>query len=330
MIAVDFDALTKNALFFRKLVGNKKLFAVLKNNAYGHGLVRVASQINHIADIFAVGSVAEAEKILFLRNDVLVLLPQSSRDTEQAINDGIILTVDSFETLRRVDSAAKRLNKAARIHLKIDSGMSRLGFTYSQTDRLVNALRSCSVNVEGIFSHFYGDTAEACDAQLDYFVKCRNILSRSFPNAICHIANTGATLLSSKYHLDGVRVGLGLFGYGNEALVPVKKAYAKVIAVRTVDKGAAVGYGAKYICAHPTNIAVLNVGYANGLPRILVGKKIKIGEKFFPIAAICMAMTLVDTGNAHVYVGDTATLLGDGVDLSDEKVIIYELLCNLQ
>ncbi len=330
MIAIDFDALTKNTLFFRKLIGDKKLFAVLKNNAYGHGLVRVASQIAQLVDGFAVGSVLEAEELKFLQKDVLILLPLSARDTENAVKDDFILTVESFETLKRVNNAAQKLRKRARVHIKIDSGMSRLGFRYCQMEQLIEAIQQSYLLVEGFFSHFYGDTIETCDTQLRYFDKCRSIFSQFYPNVTCHIANTAAALLSEKYHLDGVRIGLGLYGYGYPQLLPVKKVYADVIATRQVDEGSVVGYGAKYVCDRQTNLAVLNVGYANGLPRVLVGGRIKLNNEFFPIAAICMAMTIVDVGNKIVSVGDVATLVGDGVNLSDDRVIIYELLCNLK
>lgn len=330
LISIDYDALYKNTLFFRKFVGDKQLFAVVKNDAYGHGLVRVAESICSLVDGLAVGSVAEAEQILFLQKDVLVLLPQNQRGTEQAIKDGLILTVDSFDTLYRVDAAAKKLGKAARVHVKIDSGMSRLGFCKQHLPLLLKYLQNAPVNVEGIFSHFYGDTAIDCDGQLDYFNSCLSVLKQTYPHAVCHIANTSATLLSDKYHLDGVRIGLGLYGYGHDALVPVKEVSADVVAVRKVEKSSAVGYGAKYRPQTDTRVAVLNLGYAQGLPRILVGKKIKIDERLFPIAAICMGMTLVDVGDADVRVGQVATLLGDGVNLSDGNVIVYELLCNLK
>ena len=331
MQIIDYIALEKNALYFKKKLGNSKLCAVLKNNAYGHGLTHVARHLADIVDYFAVGNVDEAEQVQFLRKDTLILLPQNERNTERAVKLDCILTVDSLQTLALVDRVAQRLRRIARVHVKFDSGMSRLGFSKSEIGQLLSKLQYAHVSVEGIFSHFYGETVAECDKQLMYFNTCCYEFEKSYKKQLtCHIANTSATLLSPKYHLDMARIGLGLYGYGSEFLQPVKSVFADVIAVKEVVAGSVVGYGAKYTCDKATQIAVLNVGYAIGLARTLVGAKIKIGEKYFPIVAICMAMTLVDAGDANVNVGDVATLLSNEVNISNDEVIIYELLCNLQ
>lgn len=325
---IDFDALEKNVLYLKKTASPAKLCAVLKNDAYGHGLEHIAVRIAPHADMFAVGSVAEAEKISFLNKDILILLPQNKRNALRAVMGNFFLTVDSFETLETLYEVAAELGVSARVHVKIDSGMSRLGFTYGDMPRLIARLRAPCFRVEGIFSHFYGESRVECEAQYAYFLRCLQPFGEAFPNAIRHIANTSATLLFPEYRMDMVRVGLGLFGYGDN-LRPVKSVCADVIAVRQVKKGSVVGYGAKYIAPSDSYIAVLNAGYATGLPRTLVGSRIKIGEKFFPIAAICMAMTLI-CADETVRVGDVAWLLGNGVNIANDKVIIYELLCNLQ
>lgn len=328
---VDYHALEKNTLYFKQLLGKTKLCAVLKNDAYGHGLVRVARHIAQLVDCFAVGNVDDAEQLLFLHKEVLILLPQNERDTYKAIKGNCILTVDSFTTLNCVKNAAKHLGVTARVHVKIDSGMSRLGFQYAEMEDLLHALRDANVCVKGIFSHFYGDTETECDKQLCQFERCCEIFEQNYGrNLVKHIANTAATLLSPRYHMDMARIGLGLYGYGNENLLPVKSVFANVIAVKRIPAGSVAGYGAKYVCDCDTNIAVLNVGYATGLQRALVGAKIKIGKGLYPIVAICMAMTLVDVGNAPISVGQIATLLDKDVNISNNEVIIYELLCNFK
>lgn len=331
MQIIDYNAIEKNALFLKKILGKSKLCAVLKNDAYGHGLVHVARHIAELADCFAVGNVDEAEQIQFLHKDILILLPQNERNTERAVKSGCVLTVDSFETLALVDKVAQRLRQIARIHIKFDSGMSRLGFNKSEVELLLNKLLYARVTVEGVFSHFYGDTVAECDKQLTCFNECCYEFEKGYSHPlVCHIANTSATLLSPKYHLDMARIGLGLYGYGDKNLQPAKSVFADVIAVKNIAAGSVVGYGAKYKCEKTTQIAVLNIGYATGLPRTLVGAPVKIGERFFPIVAICMAMTILDVGNAYVNVGDVATVLSYDVNISNDEVIIYELLCNLQ
>ena len=331
MQVIDYNAIEKNTLHFKQLLGKSKLCAVLKNNAYGHGLVHVARHIAELVDCFAVGNADDAEQVLFLKKDTLILLPQNQRNTERAIKNDNILTVDSFSTLNLVDNEARKLKRQARVHIKFDSGMSRLGFNRSQIDELLERLQSAHVSVEGIFSHFFGDTVADCDKQFDYFVACANTMENALNHQLTkHIANSGVALLSSKYHLDMARIGLGLYGYGDEHLLPAKSVFADVISVKTVETGSVVGYGGKYVCQNATQIAVLNVGYAIGLSRTLIGSKIKINGQSFPIVAICMAMALVDVGNAEIAVGDVATILADDVNIANDKVIIYELLCNLQ
>ena len=331
MQVIDYDAIKKNAQFFRALLGTSKLCAVLKNNAYGHGLTHVARHIVEFIDCFAVGSCDEAEQIQFLNKDVLILLPQNLRNAERAIKAGFILTLDSFDTFEIIGQAAKNVGKSARVHLKIDSGMSRLGFNISQTDDLTAALSGSKTLVEGVFSHFYGDSVTDCDKQFEYFNNCLNVLQKSINRPLIrHIANTGATLLSDKYHLDMVRVGLGLYGYGNDGLLPAKKVYADVIAAKSVHAGSVAGYGAIYKCEKDSEIAVINVGYANGLARRLVGSEIAINGQKCAVVAICMAMSLVDVTGLNVKSGDVATVLGDGINISNNEVIIYELLCNLR
>lgn len=331
MQVIDYDAIKKNAKFFANLLGESKLCAVLKNNAYGHGLTHVARHIVELVDSYAVGSVDEAEQIQFLNKDVLILLPQKLRNVERAIKANFILTLDSFETFAIIDEATKRVGKTARAHVKIDSGMSRLGFRQEHISELLEKLSNAKISVEGVFSHFYGATISECDRQLEYFNFCSDAVEKGLKTHLTrHIANSGAVLLSKKYHLDMARVGLGLYGYGHEKLIPAKKVYADVIATRSVSAGGIAGYGAKFKCLRDSKIAVLNVGYATGFARTLVGAKITINGQKCEVVAICMAMTLVDVTGLDVKVGDVATLLSEAINISNDDVIIYELLCNLQ
>ena len=329
---LNFSALEHNALFFKSLLSNSKLCAVVKNNAYGHGIVHIARYLDNIVDYFAVGSVEEAKKIEFVKGDILILLPQSYSDTEVAICSGYLLSLDSFATLDNILSACVKLGKTARVHIKIDSGMSRLGFKQNEIDKLTELLTSTlNIAVEGVYSHFYGENNVDCDKQLNVFLPCaRQIESALNKPLIKHIANSGGALLSNKYHLDMARIGLGLYGYGDTRLAPVKTVTANVVAVKAVDAGNAIGYGAKYVAKDNMRVAVLNVGYALGFARSLVGSFVKINGKSCKVVAVCMAMIMIDVSGLDVKVGDTAILLGESVNVSNETTSIYELLCNLK
>ena len=122
---VNYGAIIKNAQYFKQILGDSKLCAVVKCDAYGHGLERVASCLCDIADCFAVNDVLEGQKIARYGRDVLILLPQDARNTKIAIENRFILTLDSFDTLQILKQFSKYF---VRVHIKIDSGMSRLGF----------------------------------------------------------------------------------------------------------------------------------------------------------------------------------------------------------
>ena len=332
MQTIDYDALIKNAEYFKKILGDSKLCAVIKNDAYGHGLERVARYLAPIADFFAVGSVYEAEQVAHFDRDVLVLIPTTAEnEIVRAVESETVLTVDSFTTLVAVNTSAEKAGKRARAHIKIDSGMSRLGFLQNDLPNLINTLKKLhSIDVEGVYSHFWGDGEQSCDNQLEYYLKCAEMLENGLnKRLIKHIANTSAALLSDKYRLDMSRVGLGLYGYGNNALRPVKKVTTRVVAVKRVLRGEVVGYGGIFKCEKDVDIAVINVGYANGFARTLTNACVRVNGRFCPVVAVCMAMIMADVSGVSVQVGDEVTLVGEGVNISNEKIIIYELLCNL-
>lgn len=336
---VDFDAVIKNALFFKRILGKSRLCAVLKNDAYGHGIVRTASALGGIADFFAVGTIAEALSVEQFCQNILVLLPTIDPTALQtAILHNFAMTVDSFCTLRAVREAASGIGKKARVHLKINTGMNRLGFAAEDLPQLA-AENFSMLDVEGIFSHFWGDELNDMSVQAEKFLHaCHTLADRFEHPPIRHIANTCGVLADMRFHLDMARVGLGLYGYGAPQLVPAKTVTAKVIAVHGVHAGETVGYDASYVFPHDTRIAVVNAGYATGFPRALKNSRVKIVSKngillestFNTVGNICMAMLAVDVGNADVRVGDDVILLGNGVNNANSDVIVYELLCNLK
>ncbi len=325
---VNYHAIIKNAQYFRQVLGNSNLCAVVKCDAYGHGLERVASCLCDIVDCFAVNDVLEGQKIARYSRDVLILLPQDFRNTKIAIENGFVLTLDSFDTLKILQQFSKDF---VRVHIKIDSGMSRLGFRLEDLASLLHSLDGKNIIVEGIFSHFYDEKQNLCQEQLNYFEKCSKIVSRKFGNITKHIANTGGVMLDKAFHLDMARVGLGLYGYGASNLSVAKTVTAKVIAKKKLPRGSIIGYGATYTCNCDTDVAVIDIGYAKGYVRSLREPTVKIGNNFAKVIGnICMSMSMVDVTNIPVSVGDEIVVLGEGVNPSTDDAIIYQLLCNLR
>lgn len=320
---VDYHAITKNALFFKRMLGKSKLCAVVKNDAYGHGLVRTASVLRDVVDMFAVCSVREACEISCFGRDILVLLPLDEADTKIAAKNDFAVTVDSFGTL---DIAQKY---GVRAHIKLDSGMSRLGFCESETDRLAEKLVNSKLKADGIFSHFFGNDELSRDNQLQVFERCsKKLLNVLRQKPLLHIANTSASF-DERCRLDMCRIGFGLYGYGSRELTPAKSVSCKVLAAKRIPACSSVGYGGRKV-PRETNVAVIQTGYANGFSRKLVDSFVSCRQCKCKVLAVCMGMTIIDTGDFCAEVGESVDLLGTSVNPSNSDVIAYELLCNLR
>ena len=156
----------------------------------------------------------------------MILLPQNYANTCKAIKTNCLLTVDSFDTLMTVCEAAKIMNVKAKVHIKIDSGMSRLGFSVSDIKPLLKSNKKCGyIDVQGEYIRIFGEILSMrATSSTSLFCTAQNSLGDGLgKDLIRHIANSSAALLSDKYRLDMVRIGLGLYGYGNERLIPAKK-----------------------------------------------------------------------------------------------------------
>ncbi len=331
---INYNAIANNAQFFKEKSGKAKLCAVLKNNAYGHDIEKTAKILCNIADCFAVGNVDEADKIKPFGKPILILLPLFDQDIIRAVLGGYVITVDSFETLERVHKVAKQLSVTALVHLKIDTGMHRLGFLPDMLEEVCKQLKSMSfVQVDGIFSHFCRADCDPSFTQKQFDLFCESciqvekLLNKTL---IKHIANTAGIMLDCSYSLDMVRIGIGLYGYGAKGLLPAKEIKAKVVAIRKVDKNDSLGYGFSGKVNSNCLVAVVNIGYADGLARCLSNKICFLinGKRYRQIGAICMAMCMLQVDDT-VKTGDEVVVLGSNNFIATDDVIIYELLCNL-
>lgn len=312
-IEIDGRALCGNAESFLRLIPPAtRLMAVIKSNAYGHGLVHVARRLaelgirnyesgktarNHNSRFiihnsrlwFGVDSITEALRLRRegIMSPILVLgytLP--SRLREAAANN-IALTVSSFEALRAVVA----LKRCPAAHIKIDTGMHRQGFLPSETSKLLNALKHSGIRPEGVYTHFAGakdpDDRRYTERQLSLFTGVISQMEGAgYEGMIRHAAASGGALLFPESHLDMVRVGMGLYGYppSPQAGIKTKRQKIKVdvrpvmtwktIAseVKNIPKGARVGYDGTERVRRPTRMAVLPVGYWHGIDRGLSSK----------------------------------------------------------
>ncbi|MEK7640173.1 MAG: alanine racemase [Patescibacteria group bacterium] len=336
-IRISRSALIHNVKAFRGVIGPKvQLMVVVKSNAYGHGVGECAPIFAKAGvDWFGVASLTEALQLRHIvkTKPILVLsfVDGGTAAIEKAIQQGIRLPAYTKEQLRQYQRIAQRLKKSAFIHLKFDTGTSRIGFLPEELPMVVWYLqRLTNVQVEGVYSHFSeveSNNKKFTLKQLDCFTTLVNNLESSLARRLIkHIDCSAGVLLEPQSHFDMVRVGMSAYGihtvqdrklikhtYPKFSLIPVLTFHTTVIQVKRVTKGVTIGYNRTFTCKKPTTIAVLPVGYWDGLDRKLsnIGSVI-INGKHAPIRGrVCMNLTMVDvTGIAAVHVGSQVTFIG--------------------
>lgn len=341
-ITMDGNALVANAQTILNKIQPAKLCAVVKNNAYGHGIEFVCNTLKQYADYFAVGTLDEAKRAIQFGKEVLILLPiLSVQDTIQAIKLGINLTVDSLQTLSIIKHASQQCVKTAKVHIKVDTGMSRLGFLYSQKSswlpQLSKAIDNGCIDIKGVFSHFAAADTDKDFTHLQYtrFVSVCEYMQKALGSDqfVRHIVNSCGALDYNCYSMDMVRCGLALYGYGAPNLIAVKNVSATVLERKRIKAGQCVGYECAFTCANDTDIAVLDIGYAHGLSRVLSGNVVfhYNGRKLKQLGKICMAMSIVDCTGTNLQVGDKVTLIdAQCFPYPQGQYSVYELLCDLR
>lgn len=283
-----------------------KFCAVVKANAYGHGYKEVCNGIADLVDYFAVANVKEALQVraLKLKKRILILGKVSQADLPTLIKKGIRLTVDSLQDVEFISTAAADLSKRAYVHIKVNTGMNRLGVkTPLQLQTLLTQISNyANITVEGVYTHF-----ATADSDNSYKLKRQNAKFQAMLDVIdnkkiiAHASNSSAFLRSGKFCYDMVRVGLAMYGYTNStkvALKPCLQVRAKVVKTQTLQKGESVGYGASFVATHRMQIAVVAIGYADGYARAYQNGVVLIcGQKCPIVGRVCMDMLMCDITN---------------------------------
>jgi len=333
--------------------------AVVKAHAYGHGAVECARALEQEgAKWFGVTSTDEG---LALRDGgitarILLMTGFWRGDEEFVLANDLTPTVWQREHLERLEQAAQRLHKdTVRVHLKVDTGMARLGAGLKELPQLLDMLRdSRHVRLEGLFSHLASaevvDSAQV-DEQMSRFERSVAMVKQSgLCPAYLHIANTSAIATRPESWMNFVRPGIALYGYqlpsileGKSFALPVRPVLAwktRIFSLREVDAGQAIGYSGAYVAPTAARIAALPVGYADGLNRHLSSRgKVIIHDQYAPIVGnISMDLTLVDvTQIPSAAIGSGAIIIGQSehctVTAADHAqlagTIPYEILCNI-
>ncbi len=349
---VDLSAIRRNIMALKSLVSPPTRFcAVVKADGYGHGAIAVAGEaIKAGADYLAVAILDEA---LILRSagftgPLLILGYTPPRQAHLVAENGLTQTIYNLEQAEALSGAAQALGLMAKVHLKVDTGMGRLGVRPADApDFAVAVDRLPNLIVEGVYTHFAkADSRDKAHAlkQFDAFRSAlTGIRDRELTIPIRHCANSAATLDLPETHLDMVRAGISMYGFwpSDETTKPIDLTAAMrlkttVALLKHVPAGTPLSYGCTYVTEAEADIATLPVGYADGWTRMLSGRGAKAlvaGQRAPVVGRICMDPCLIDgTGIPGVAEGDEVLLFG-GPDLPAEEVagllgtINYEIVC---
>jgi len=348
---ISLDAVANNVRVAKShLKPGTKLCAVVKANAYGHGAVRVAQEAaRNGADFMAVALVQEAVELRDAGIDtpILVLGAMTPEVADITVKYDISHAVFDEERLYALNEAALKQNKKAKVHLKIDTGMHRIGIQVEDAGKFAKlAAGMPGIYIEGAFSHFAtadADSKEYAAFQYARFMKAMELIeAEGIEIPIKHISNSAALTEIEAYQLDMVRQGITLYGLhpaditaGYERFEPVMRLKAKVSYVKALPAGETIGYGRTFTVNRPSIIATVPLGYADGISRKLSNKGYMLikGKKAPIVGKVCMDQIMLDvTDIPNVKVGDEVIVFG-GRELPMELVaewaetICYEMVC---
>ncbi|HYB43572.1 MAG TPA: alanine racemase [Candidatus Methylomirabilis sp.] len=354
LVEVSLGRLTENFRAIQSAVAPAAVMPIVKANAYGHGLVEVS---RHLAGLGArslgVGFLEEAVALRAagLTVPILVLGGILGDQIPAFLRYRVTLTASSVDKLQQIEEAAQDLGVSAGVHLKIDTGMERIGIHYYNAHRLLERAADCRhVTVEGIYSHFANaDAADLASArlQLSRFLEVLEWYpAHGVAPPVRHIANSGAILQLPESHLDLVRPGILLYGVYPSAeacrtiaVRPVLSWRSRVVYFKVVPPGHPVSYGSTWQSDHPVRVVTIPVGYGDGYFRALsnAAQVIIRGKRYPVVGRVCMDQIMVNIEWETAYNGDPVVLLGeDGEEivaceeLADwAGTIPYEILTNI-
>jgi len=360
-VEIDMAALQGNFQSIQQTVGQHvRVMAVVKSDAYGHGLVECAQGIYRAGGrTFGVAEVWEgvALRRAGLQGEIVILLGGSPESYGEIINDTLTPVVYDVDCITGLSHEAARKNTEVRVHLKVDVGMGRLGILPAEVESYVSLIKRLpGISLSGLLSHFpVADETGAVEKTREQLLHFRNVLAKlktkEAGSVVAHIANSAALIYFPDSHLDMIRAGISLYGYYPDAsparaktaaptlqLQPVMNFKTRVIQIKELDAGCGISYGHTFVTRRKSRIAVLPVGYADGYLRKLSNRaEVLIGGRRAPVCGrVCMNATLVDiTDLPPIHTGDEVVLLGRQGDLAitaDEiaqwmETISYEVLC---
>ena len=350
---INLDNIAYNMQNIRKAVDkNTKIMAIVKADGYGHGAVEIAKTALYNGASFL--GVAIIDEAIELRKNnifepILILGNTIEHKLLQVIKYNITQTVFSYDMAKKLSDEAMKIKKSVDIHIKIDTGMSRLGFL--PTDDAIKEILAIKdlpyINITGIFTHFatsdFKDKTFTKEQFEKYMYVVNKLEENGLTNLIKHVSNSGAILDLKEYRLNMVRAGIILYGMyqSNEVLKnidlkPAMSIKTHISYVKEIDENTSVSYCRTYFTNKKTKIATIPVGYADGYARVLSNKARVFVNGYYAqvIGNICMDQFMIDvTHIENIKEGDIVTILGDGITAEElaslQNTINYEIVCTI-
>lgn len=338
-LIVDLNVLRNNFIKIKEYVTPSKVMPILKANGYGHGLVRVAQLMEELKSDYL--GVAVLEEGILLRQQgiktpVLVLGGLWGNQIPLFLKYDLTITASSVEKLKQIDEFAATLKKKAKVHLKIDTGLERIGVHYYSAEFFIEAsIRFKNIEIEGIYSHFANsekDDLNYSKLQLERFMEVLHFFEKnSIPTPMRHISNSGAILQMPEANLDLVRPGIMLYGVLPSATIkktvnvePALTWKSLVVYFKVIKPGHPVGYGSTWETDKNTRAVTIPIGYGDGYLRNMSHKaQVLINGKHYPvIGTISMDQIVVNIENDSAYNGDDVILIGRS---GQNKITVEEL-----
>jgi len=360
---INLSNLKYNFLNIRKKIKDTKIMAVVKANAYGHGMIECVSALNSFGknkpNYFAVTTPKEGETLrnTKIKEPILVFEPFRKGQIHLLFENNLIATVFDLNHLKILEWGYKQYLKKhkkslkIKVHIKVDTGMNRLGIESKKALKFISLLDKNTIfKIDGIYTHFATSderNKKFARLQIKRFEEILSKLNNAKINyGLAHAANSGAILDLPESYFDMVRPGIALYGYypslettESIKLKPIMNLYSQIASIKQIEKGDTVSYGRKFTAKRKTKIASVPLGYADGVNRQL-SNKIEViikGKRYKQIGIIAMDRLMININNDNIKVGDKVIMFGNDKNnyisiwewCKAIKTIPYEITCNI-
>lgn len=354
-LEINLDNLEHNVNQIKSIIPDKcKIMAIVKANAYGHGMIEIAKKLNEIGvQDFAVATLSEGINLRKnnIKGNILILGYTDLKDVEYIIKYDLIQTIVDYEYAKKIEQM--KLEDKLKVHIKINTGMNRIGESYKNIDNLIKTYQIKNIEILGTYSHLCvadslkNDDVEFTNEQINNFFECIDkIKSLGYDTGKIHIQASYGILNYTNLNCDFVRPGIIMYGVYNEDepkvkldLRPVLSLKSRITSVKEIEEQESVSYGRTFIAKTNKKIATVSIGYADGYPRNLSNKNVKVminGGYAEVIGRICMDQLIIDVSKIEeIHQGDIVTLIGEQKEISAETIankadtITNELLSRL-